>query len=221
MVCAPNSLPLLPVALHNDRHYWGLTPSCNSADVCGTRDADAHADALDDAAAYDDFCESHVEVRAISPQPQDAVHRELSLCLALRDWDPFAVPQQELLDAMAAINDSPADAMTCVVRQKAVEDLLYESANFDAIPERMRYHGASRWRLSSRRIAVDQSERPAFVKEYLRVTSTISLQTVAKDLQITCSKHQRPCDCLDCFRSSPDAVRNWRILWHCLPAYQR
>ena len=81
-------------------------------------------------------------------QHLEAVHRELSLCLALREWDPFAVPQQELLDAMAAINDSPADAMTCVVRQKAVEDLLYESANFDAIPERMRYHGASRWRLS-------------------------------------------------------------------------
>ena len=192
-----SALPLIPVALHNDRHYWGLTPSCNSADVCGTRgadaDADADADAHSDAHAgatcqpsdmsYEDVCESYVEVQAISPQPQEAVQRELSLCLALCKWDPFAEPQQELLDSMAAIIDSPADATTCAVRQKAVDDLLYESANYDAIPERMRYHGASRWRLSSRRLAVDAQERPAFVQEYLQVTSKISLQTIAKDLQ--------------------------------------
>ena len=228
------SVPLVPVALHNDRHYWGLTSSYAPADVCGNSDADAsadvrgnsdadaHANAPDQSkdSAYDDFCASHVEV-VVHSLPSEDVQRELNLCLALRVWDPFAVPQQELLDCMTAIKGPLADATTCTVRQQAMEDLLYESVNFDNIPERLRYHGACRWRLSSRRQAVDESSRQNFVNEYLQVTSKISLHTVSKDLQISCAKNKQPCDCLDSFRSNPDVVRNWRVLWHCLPPYQR
>ena len=38
------SVPLVPVALHNDRHYWGLTSSYAPADVCDKSDVDASAD---------------------------------------------------------------------------------------------------------------------------------------------------------------------------------
>ena len=166
------SVPLVPVALHNDRHYWGLTSSYAPADVCGNSDADASADVRGNSdadahanapyqskdSAYDDFCAAHVEV-VVHSLPSEHVQRELNLCLALQVWDPFAVPQQELLDCMAAIKGPPADATTCTVRQQAMEDLLYESVNFDNIPERLRYHGACRWRLSSRRQAVDESSR--------------------------------------------------------------
>ena len=88
-------VPLVPVALHNDRHYWGLTSAYAPADVCGNSDADAsadvrgnsdadaHANAPDQSkdSAYDDFCASHVEV-AVRSLPSEDVQRELNLSCA-------------------------------------------------------------------------------------------------------------------------------------------
>jgi hypothetical protein len=61
--------------------------------------------------------------------------------------------------------------------------------------------------------------------EYLLAAAEIDRQCGINDVVSVLEKprwkNQSPRKCFEQFRNSPQAVRNWRILWHCLPRGKR
>ena len=233
------SVPMIPIALVNDRHYWGVltshriadsfvgdaaahhaervVPETSHTDAAGA-DADADADVDDDAQ-----CEPWVAAIVPAMVPDEEVRRELDLCIAICDWNPFNEPHADLLKCIASMNASAVDQPAqCAVRQQAIEDILHEQAHFDELPTRLKYHGACRWRLSQRKLAADSTQRRTLALEYLSTRHCLLPATIASDLEADCSTHSKVrCACLDQFRENNGIVRNWRVLWHSLPMHQR
>ena len=61
--------------------------------------------------------------------------------------------------------------------------------------------------------------------EYLLAAAEINrlcdIDNICSVLEKPCWKNQSPHKCFEQFRNSPQAVRNWRILWQCLPRGKR
>ena len=53
---------------------------------------------------------------------------------------------------------------------------------------------------------------------YVKTAQAISNVDVETQLQSKCSRGKNAHRCFDPFRDSPNIVRNWRVLWHSLPA---
>ena len=103
----------------------------------------------------DDDQDTHADGDALSPCPwalKDAeVEAELGMCATLATWEPFASPTDELVNAMVAL--APHDVhrrgkgSRCLLRASVVQRISCEQIEYNQLPDRMKYHGDTRYRL--------------------------------------------------------------------------
>ena len=165
---------LLTIALKNDCHFWAVVvadtkqkPShdrvaCVSLDdwvalpreISDTRRRScfAPADADDEACADGAVAlTALVDFKAPFMDTLD-VEAELQLCMCLPTWDPWELPSDCINAALANIR-SKSTAHRCKLREQVVADMVWETANADSLPDRLKYHAASRYRLRTGRIS--------------------------------------------------------------------
>ena len=153
------------------------------------------------------------------------VDAELEFCSALRGWDPWAEPTQELLNAMQkamAFNGSMPTNTSCVARQAAVRQLALEKTAMRFIPDTLQYRRTARWYLKKNcSILPVAGHRKPLVLEDLHSTLFIDEGKVAEALKFDCSRHSKEHTCMAPFREAHNAIRNWRVLWRSMPASMR
>jgi hypothetical protein len=135
-------VPLLAVAMENDRHFWGTAPielqvppqpdngdwipvPGDGGDAACKRKRPQCADESDEESV------SFAELpRTRIKTPDDAtVEAELALCSVLLRWSPWAAPAPDLVEAMqalSAVRGNAPQGQRCLLRQHAVQDLVYE-----------------------------------------------------------------------------------------------
>ena len=97
------------------------------------QDGDSSGSIEVDHAGSTDFIE--IEPHIVT---DDMVDAEVEFCSALRGWDPWGEPTQELLNAMQkamAFNGSMPTNTSCVARQAAVRQLALEKTAMRFIPD--------------------------------------------------------------------------------------
>ena len=193
-------VPMIPLALANDRHYWGvvMSQSVSNFEVDHVpKGGDLTVDGSDE---EHDTQNSLIELVVPKMMPDTHVQQELDLCLALRDWDPFSEPHDDLLKCLSSISAADDQPAQCTVRQQVLEDIWYEQALLDDLPSRLRYHGACRWRLKKKALIESSSNRRTLALEYLQTKETLMLSTIETDLAVDCSTHSTKPWCLtvDC-----------------------
>ena len=245
--------PLVHVAMVNDLHFWGveriesvvvpidrgewlpIVPHVARESKQGKRaqpsddvaSAEFGGDGVD---SDDEHCWSLPGTVFLGQGREqlnhEAVEAELALCKCLRDWCPWGAPSPELLQAvqaLAAVSNPTPVSQRCVVRSQALEDLLYEQASWEKLPEKMKYHSAARYRISSQRVTVRNSKaRTQTALEHVQAHLMLDIDNIKKRLAADCSRHGKKHHCLDNFRACPSIVRNWQVLWRSLtPALRR
>ena len=151
-------LALVPVGLVNDRHFWGVgrddqpCPFSDKGDPYfdnrqfesgmgpGCRPClQDEEDCLDESVA----CPMEDE----PTRSPEEVCKELSLCSALVQWNPWQYPTQDLVDAMQPCVQSPQGrARDAVVTRRAVlMELALESAAAEGVDRKYTYTRATRW----------------------------------------------------------------------------
>ena len=238
---------LLTIALKNDCHFWAVVvadtkqkPSADSVacvslddwvalpreisdprrQPCFARDDD------DDEEECDDGALTMTALVDFKPPFMDTadVDAELELCSCLPTWDPWQLPSDCINAALGNIR-SKSTAHRCKLREQVVADMVWETANADSLPDRLKYNAASRYRLRTGRISpttLVNKSKFAGALEALQTHALIDVDEIDKQLRATdCPKHSRPHTCLDPFRADPRLIRIWRVLWNCLPAYIR
>ena len=183
--------PLVPVAMANDRHWWGLsyTSPHEESIFAGDRTDPLyhhlrkdHSDESGDQGDADDhvadFC-----FATTPPNPPQNVEIELNVCLALRSWDAFAEPNADVLASLEALSKTvtPDPAMACAVRSRALEDIAFEDEHYASIPEGLRYRGPRR-RLSNRQLNIDASDKHFFALSHLKTTTLLQHSKIVQDL---------------------------------------
>lgn len=160
------AVPIIPVAIENDFHFWG----CLEADVPLIDYVDKDDAALaviirgrathtptkrrrTTAARDDDADEDGEDIAPPTVEAMvsdDGVEVELAFIQCLRQWDPFASPTETVLRAiadLAAFGDRgvhPDRVERVLARAPAMQQLAYEQEHFDALPEYLRYQKAAR-----------------------------------------------------------------------------
>ena len=226
---------LLPIALHNDHHFWGV--------VVMEADKRAQVDKLtaaDDWVALPRACPEASRARdndsdddyhttipmaldmtpaAMNPEEVDA---ELHLCGCLATWSPWDAPTQQVISSLGAIR-TPTTARRCMLREQVVGDLIWEASNADALPTRMKYNAAARYRLQKGRLSPMSHDKDQYrvASESLSTHSLIDLALISKQLEKPCGQGKRDHTCLDVFRADPQIIRVWRVMWRSLPAAVR
>ena len=165
--------------------------------------------------------------------PEAVVQHELDLCIGLGSWDPWAPPTQELVDAIHRLAANTADngverplIKTCLQRQQVIADLTYEQEHSDSLPDRMKYHASARWRLQAdycSHTSLKSKKRlpKPLLMEYDQTHQALDIRGIREKLMMPCWRNSTPHTCLDVFKDQPNVVRNWRVLWHSLPASKR
>ena len=235
----------IPVALVNDYHFWAAVPTEPEEveyvdkgdpvlDVVRTAPRSKRQRAVPHELESDSDGEDPRGLFQTPPScrpgasTEQEIDRELALCQALRQWDPWRVPSEEVLDAMeclsrvqSGISTEPSAAVDrAFCRSAAIEALAHEEANFCKLPEHMKYQRAARCflhakgRANSRRFP---GQKSTVVRDYLEAhASLVSPDALAQRLQHTC-KEGHPCMIL----FTPQQVWNWRVLWMSMPAHTR
>ena len=148
---------------------------------------------------------------------------ELQLCSSLATWDPWAAPTEELNKSLAAIR-SPTTVRRCWLRERVVDDMIWEAANADNLPTGLQYNAASRYRLQKGHITRVQhvsKSNYTVAAEALATHSMINLELIKKALDKPCWKRGSPHTCMEVFRNNLQIIRVWRVMWRCLPAAVR
>ncbi len=103
---------------------------------------------------------------------------------------------------------------------------MFEEASLHEMPEKLKYHGAARYRLKSMSFSLKacdgKKERFAMAAEHLESHVLLDLPALKARLEKSCQRHGKEHTCLDPFRQNLPAVRNWLVLWRSLsPAMRR
>jgi hypothetical protein len=135
---------VLPVALLNDHHWWGLdrlaateqpsdVPQRDYGEwVCvhpGKRKIEESAPAGND--ECDDDMDFKEEDCCSDRMQAEEVEAELALVKALLQWSPWDQPSESLvraLQGLAAVSTKASSGARIRLRAKCVEDLMYEEA---------------------------------------------------------------------------------------------
>ncbi len=111
------------------------------------------------------------------------------------------------------------------LRAGVLEDLAYEEACGESMPEQFRYQRGIKRRLECQTAAVRRKtarERGGAVRELLQQrASLVDPGKLAARLSSGCSRHSTPHRCLDPFQDNWGVIVNWRVLWASLPAATR
>ena len=109
-----------------------------------------------------------------SPEEIDA---ELHFCVALSRWCPWSTPTDETVQAiqgLARFEAGCTDALArCLARQKAMEELAYESVHYQSLPEAMRYQRGARRHLISPREWQQGCKARAKTRQYISTCSKL------------------------------------------------
>ena len=221
-----SAIPLVPIAVEADRHFWGVIPLDVSIVLAHPPDSSDQlvpftdessgparkkirtddAEECTDENEYSDFL-FEFSKRAM---PTEELESELALCKVLQEWCPWSQPTHELttsLEALSSVKLSRDTAQRCMLRQQVVDDLLYEAANFDQLPESMKYHGGARFRLRHNAPTARAMRRGYKTErsDYLDAVAAISLSDVRASLEEPCHRNKQAHTCLDQFRANPGA----------------
>ncbi len=240
----PDGPLLVPVALANDLHFWGVLeekvedelefidkgdPWPLQAPAKRKREPGSCSDDEgEDPKAFMDHPWQGENDQALSPEQ---VEKELALCHALGRWDPWESPTDELLHAMQVASRSPESRQGCtpqpsatvwdrvgaaLARSKAIEALAYEEAHFDVMPEALKYQRSAKLRLlSASKSPARLSSRGQWTRTYLEARcSMLASREIEKMLDQACPKNPEH-QCMAKF--TPEHVLNWRSLWWSLP----
>ena len=191
------SAGLLPIALQNDHHFWGVV----EADVDTVPTADKPTEIEDwmrlplvctDENRSHDIDSDDDDGFALVPAALDIapvvmtaeeVDAELNLCNCLATWSPWDIPTADVSNSLVNIR-SPTTARRCLVREQVVADLIWEASNADSLPNRMKYNAASRYRLQTGRFndtANSTKLMYSVATDALSTQSLIALETVKAD----------------------------------------
>jgi len=228
---------LLPLALNNDHHFWGVVvagvekrPTSDKlieiedwvrlprACSDGNRSCDSEAD--------DDDHMTLPVILDMSPDVMSSaeVDAELQLCRCLVSWAPWDAPTELVNSSLAAIR-SPTTVRHCMVREQVIGDMIWEAANADKLPPRFQYNAASRYRLQKVHLSPSKKHVAksmyTVAAEALATHSMIDLALIRTTLSQPCWKRGRIHTCMDVFRNDPQIIRAWRVMWRCLPATVR
>ena len=229
------ALDMIAIAVVNDLHYWGVIPvpaeDCGDLSVDhggdirlprevgirkGSKNIDDNAGSGDEGALTVDLPPTSVTFLPNTMSDAD-VAKELNFCQVLMLWSPWEAPTENLEKAMAAVAGK-SDSAHCMLRAQVIEDLALEAAAGDALTDVAKYHRGARYRLKlNRPLMYDGASRRALLDSqelFLR-------KDVFDKLGNNCSRGREPHKCLEPFLADPGVVRNWRVLWHSLPASHR
>ena len=157
------------IAMINDVHFWGLRHlrievplEPPEPRIVDRPTADADGDDGDEA-SQGDYRAWYLQTQEVTrPRMADGeVEQELRLCKALRSWDPFAPPGQELIAAMQDLrpSENPSQlGLRCLLRQSVVDELQYEQDNLASLPKRMLSNAAARYRLRQDKVMIPQKK---------------------------------------------------------------
>ena len=163
----------------------------------------------------------------------ELVDVEMQICCELRGWNPFAAPSAALVAAlqhkvrMCRASESTVPAIgECRRRQKAVEQLLLESAAEHAAAANMSpgfiYRRAAKWHLQKKTSILQvHDKRATTALEDIKVFKDIHMGAISSALEKGCGRWEKPHKCLNQFKANPDLMRNWRVLWYSLPPAMR
>ena len=232
------SLGSISVAMVNDLHFWGVVAQDAAplhAAVAPPEDFDngdfigqpCQAEGLRHKSAHD---EDGALVRAhacwgnrSNEMSTQEIDKELALCSALTQWNPWALPSAAMLSAMQLAGGSTSSER-CILRSQVVEQIAYETIAADALPDMLKYHAGARYRLRMNRPLVPTGctkQRVLQVAEHLETHSLLTTPQLEKKLSQSCVRSGADHQCLLPFRANPAIVYNWRLLWRSLPATMR
>ena len=239
---ASPALGVINIVMVNDLHYWGIqrirepclvvvpdtgdflahrvqVPGASKGDQVDVDDADDDADP--EATAVETTREEP------SKNPPAVVELELGLCALLSKWNPWVMPDADVIHHLQSVAEATTNidrdpGNVCLLRQRVLQDMLYEREHFDTMPARYKYNAIARWRLRCDVVCSTKHQRAKVRQEqaiaYVKTAQAISKDDVETRLLATCSRGKNAHLCFDTFRSNPNIVRNWRVLWHSLPA---
>ncbi len=205
--------PLVPIALVNDFHFWGVVeetaaevPPVDKGDIWPIQQDQEQSrprkrrradqdEASDDGEDPKTFFDRAAQAGQVS---SDRAAKELILCQALGRWNPWAAPAQELLEAMEVLASSgcAVDGATVLARADAVLALSYEEAHFEEMPEALKYHKGALYRLLSPAATLRRvlSDRRATTRAFLEACASITAKNHLENLlREGCSRGAEAC----------------------------
>ena len=159
-----HSTMMVPIALVNDCHFWGVTDSIDApicavdkgelpvfasgSGLCPGPIADGRPETSDD-----DDANFEPTFPASKPNPE-LLNAELELCKVLGAWCPWDSPGTHLLQAIAHVQrlrDASTDRVDmnamCMRRAEAITELAYEQEHLKCLPPTLQYQKLARLRL--------------------------------------------------------------------------
>lgn len=166
---------MVPVALVNNHHFWGVTQEdptpiapVDKGDLpvlmddqatspCKRRRLDTPGDEAGDEEDGVDMMPYYQRQQEATAReqalPEHALQAELSLCRALARWCPWSEPSAEICSAAQAVETAGATARdvgnACLARAEALRQMIYEEEHGPQLPEAFKYQRAVRYRLNN------------------------------------------------------------------------
>ena len=142
---------VVPMALVNDVHFWGVLP-VETAVVPLVADEEQGRRPQLRTSTSESPGSLQVDDDELEHQKaanEAYVQREFALGIALSKWNPWRYPTQDLIDAMAPIASDPnhAQSHSILSRQAVLSDLALESVHAQSAYEHLAYRRAARWRI--------------------------------------------------------------------------
>ena len=109
-----------------------------------------------------------------------------------------------------------------MLRQKAIEQLAFETTHLNELPDHLRHRSRARYYLKNQ--WAPHYHRTSQRVEMMRATIDVYVSVTAslkEKLSKGCARHGTNHTCLEPFVENVSAVRNWRILWKSLPPHTR
>ena len=222
-----NKSPLarVHIAMINDVHFWGL---CHLRIEVPLEPPEPRivdrpiADADDGEASLVDYRNWYLETQEVTrPRMDDGeVAQELRLCNALLSWDPFAAPSPELIAAVQDLRTSDNQShlgLRCLLRQSVVEELQYEQDHLASLPKRMLSNAAARYRMRQDKVMMPQKRTHAQMMGRADTIEHDKIPGTSELIELLTPPCHKGHSCLDVFRQSPQAARNWRVMWRSTP----
>ena len=212
---AHDSLIVVPIALVNDKHFWGVVAAdtVNAAPVeepplqlvpwsvdGPPRKRQRVDEGGEEEAEEDPNPCSHVhdtEGKETNAASGYHVEVELQLCHALSRWDPWGTPPNEILAAMSAFAGAeslanPGEA--CLGRSEAMQELAYEEAHADTMPDMLKYQRLAKYRLlhpcKGKRLM--RKDRRVVIQTVLDASAATDRKNIANVLEQTCNRWTVP-----------------------------
>ena len=221
---------VVPIALVNDVHFWGLLP-VESVMTPPRSDYQQGQEQGRRSQFPVSTSEGHSSLQVEDGQQEpetsvseEYVQRELALAIALSNWNPWQYPTQDLVDTMEPMASDPnhANSQCLLSRQSTLSDLALESVHAQSQEEHLTYERARRWHLENPKIAwrMLHQKRGQAVNALRDISCNRCNKSSIKDMLLgQCAQGKAEHACLENF--TVGQVLNWRILWCSLPCFMR